>query len=175
MAKLENSLSGRIEIELSHPECRKVTIGVDTLPRYNVFPRMVIRNAPARQVVTKKIRIQNNYNEDFEIGSVYSKNNTVKFIKGQKLGDGYELELNITPPAREGGESYFSDVVVVQIKGQKDLRIPFNGFYPRPRSSSIPQLSDPTGNYSSYPSTPTSTTKTSRRPEDCKTCGPKIF
>jgi hypothetical protein len=170
MTKLENSLRGRIEIELSHPECRKVTIGVDTLPRYNINPQpIVIRDARANDVMTRRIRIQSNYKDNFELGSVYSKNGTVKFLQSQKIDDGYELELNITPPAQGKRATFFSDEVVVQIKGEKDLKIPFNGFYPRPRSMS--RLSIPTTTNTSSSTTST----TSQSSKDCKTCGPKIF
>ena len=160
MANLENSLRGRIEIELSHPECRKVIIGVNTLPRYNVSPRpIVVRDVHANEVIKKKIRIQNNYKDNFELGSVYSKKNTIKVLNSQKLEDGYEIELNITPPAQGRRARFFSDIVVVELKGEKDLEIPFNGFYPRPSSASVISI-------------PTTTTKSST---ECKTCGPKIF
>ncbi|MBN1805011.1 MAG: DUF1573 domain-containing protein [Sedimentisphaerales bacterium] len=171
MARLEDNLNGRIEIELSHPECRSLTVGVDTLPRYEVSPRsVVVRDAHANQVITKKIRIQSNYNDDFELESVYSKNGTVKILQNQKVDDGYELELSVTPPAQRNRASYFSDEVIVRVKGGKDLKIPFSGHYPVPKAMSIP-----TGTISSYPTTSSSTKTTTGSSGECKTCGPKIF
>ncbi len=162
MAKLEQTLNGRIEIELTHPECRTVTISVNALPRFNISPRpIVIRDARAKSAVTKKVRIQNNYKDAFELESVHSKKGIVKILGSQKLNDGYELELSITPPAQRGRASLFTDTVVVKIKGGGNLEIPFNGFYPRPTA------------VSRVPFKTTTTTKKSAK--DCKTCGPKIF
>lgn len=160
MAKLEQTLNGRIEIELTHPECRTVTISVNALPRFNISPRpIVVREVRARSAVTKKVRIRSNYKEAFELESVRSKKGTVQVVSRQKLNDGYELELSITPPAQRSRASLFTDTVVVKIKGGGNLEIPFNGFYPRRTAVSRVPLK-------------TTTTKSA---EDCKTCGPKIF
>ncbi len=159
MARLEQTLNGRIEIELTHPECKIVSIGVHALPRFKVSPRpIVVREARENNVITRKVRVQNNYQEGFELESVYSKKGTVKFLSRQKLDDGYELELNIIPPAQKGRAGHFTDVVVLKIKGGGNLEIPCNGFYPRQTAvSGVPIKT---------------TTKSS---QDCKTCGPKIF
>lgn len=160
MAKLEQNLNGRIEIELTHPECKTVTISVNALPRFKVSPRpIVVREARAKSAVTKKVRIQSNYKEAFELESVRSKKGIVQVLGSQKLNDGYELELSITPPAQRSRASLFTDTVVVKIKGGGNLEIPFNGFYPRRTAVSRVPLK-------------TTTTKSAK---DCKTCGPKIF
>jgi hypothetical protein len=160
MARLEQSLRGRIDIELTHPECKAISIGIDTLPRYNITPRPIVaRNVLVNEVVTKRVRIQNNYNDDFELESVYSKKGTIKLLKSQKLDDGYELELSITPPAQRRRVGVFTDEVVVKLKGEKDIKIPFSGHFPR--TSSMPRVS-----------IPATTTKSEK---DCETCGPKIF
>jgi len=161
MAKLEQNLNGRIMIELTHPECKTVTIGVNTLARFNVAPRpIVVREAKAKSAVIKKVRIQNNYKDAFELESVHSKKRIVQIVGTQKLKDGYELELRITPPAQTGRASLFTDTVVVKIKGGRTLEIPFNGFYPRRTAVSR---------------VPINTETTTRSAKDCKTCGPKIF
>jgi hypothetical protein len=161
MTKLEQTLNGRIEIELTHPECRTVSIGVSALPRFNISPRTIdVREARGNDLVTRKVRVQSNYKDDFELESVYSKKGTVKVLSRQKLNDGYELELNITPPAQKGRTSHFTDVVVLKMKGGGSLEIPCNGFYPRQtRTSRIPIDTD-------------TNTKSSK---ECKTCVPKIF
>ena len=161
MTKLEQTLSGRIEIELTHPECKTVSIGVHALPRFNISPRpIVVREARENDVITRKVRIQNNYKDDFELESVYSKKGTVKVLSSQKLSDGYELELNITPPAQKGRTSHFTDVVVLKMKGGRSLEIPCNGFYPR--QTGAPQML-------------INTDTASKSEEECKTCVPKIF
>lgn len=159
MARLEQTLNGRIEIELTHPECKIVSIGVHALPRFKVSPRpIVVREAQENNVITRKVRVQNNYKDDFELEAAYSKKRYIKVLSSQKLSDGYELELNITPPAQKGRTSHFTDTVVLKIKGGGSLEIPCNGFYPRQTTVSGITIK--------------TTTKSS---QDCKTCGPKIF
>ena len=169
MAKLEQHLKGRIEIELTHPECKTVTISVNALPRFNVAPRpIVVREAHAKRAVTKKVRIQNNYKDAFELESVRSKKGIVQIVSSQKLNDGYELELSITPPAQRSRASLFTDTVIVKIKGGGNLEIPFNGFYPRRTAVSRVPLNNNT-------TTNTNTKTTTKSAKDCKTCGPKSF
>ncbi|MDT8300445.1 MAG: DUF1573 domain-containing protein [Sedimentisphaerales bacterium] len=161
MARLEQNLDGRIEIELTHPECKTVTIGVNTLPRFNVTPQpIVVREAQEKSAVTKKVRIQNNYKDAFELESVHSKKGIVQIAGSQKLNDGYELELRIVPPAQRSRATLFTDTVVVKIKGGGNLEIPFNGFYPRQAGVSR---------------VPINTEAIKKSEEECKTCGPKMF
>jgi len=159
MAKLEQNTNGRIEIELTHPECKTVSISVGALPRFKVSPRpIVVRDAQQNRTVTRKVRIQSNYDDDFEIDSVSSKKNTVKVLNKRKIEDGYEFELNITPPVQKGRMSHFTDVVIFKLKSGRSLEIPCNGFYPR--QAGLPRIPIGTGTTDS---------------EDCPTCGPKIF
>ncbi len=159
MAKLEGTLNGRIEIGLTHPECKTVSISLNTLPRFRIAPRpIIIRDAKAKRSIVRKVRIQNNYKDDFEIVSVYSKKGIVKVLSNEKLVDGYELELNITPPAATSRTRVFTDVVYVKIKGGRNLEIPCSGFYAgRPAVLRV------------------STKKRTAKEEECKTCQPKIF
>ena len=161
MAKLERTLNGRIEIGLTHPECKTLTIGLNALPRFSVAPHpVVVHNAEAKRPVTRKVRIQNNYQDDFELESVFSKNGTVKVLSNKRLSDGYELELSITPPATVERTGVFTDVVVVKIKGSGNLEIPCSGFYSRQSAvSRAPSRA--------------STRSTSTSKKDCPTCGPK--
>ncbi len=157
MAKLEGNLKGRIEIGLTHPECKTVTISLNVLPRFTPRP-IVIRNAQAKRSIVRKVRIQNNYKDDFEIESVYSKKGIVKYMGREKFIDGYELKLSITPPAVTNRTRTFTDVVYVKIKGGKNLEIPCSGFYSgRPAVLGVPIK------------------KTTAKEKECKTCKPKIF
>ncbi len=163
MAKLEGTLNGRIEIGLTHPECKTVSISLNTLPRFRVAPRpIVIREAQAKRSIVKKIRIQNNYNDDFELESVSSKNGTVKVLSNTRLKDGYELNLSITPPATVNRTGVFTDVIFVKLKGGRSLEIPCSGFYSG--QGAMPRTA------SRAPSR-ASTRNTSKK--DCPTCGPK--
>ncbi len=159
MAKLEGTLNGRIEIGLTHPECKRVSISLNTLPRFRVSPRpIVIRDAKAKRSIVRKVRIQNNYKDDFEIESVYSKKGTVRVTKKEKFIDGYELELSITPPAATNRTRVFTDVVYVKIKGGRNLEIPCSGFYAG-RTAVLRA----------------SVKKRTAKEEECKTCKPTIF
>ncbi|HUU15649.1 MAG TPA: DUF1573 domain-containing protein [Sedimentisphaerales bacterium] len=165
MAKLEKTLNGRIEIGLTHPECKTLTIGLNALPRFSVAPRpIVVHSAQAKTPVTRKVRIQNNYKDDFELESVYSKNGTVKVLSNTRLIDGYELDLSITPPDTLNTTGVFTDVVYVKVKGGRNLEIPCSGFYSRP---------DAVSRAPSRASSRASTRSTSTNKKDCPTCGPK--
>ncbi len=150
-------LKWRIEIGLTHPECKMVTISLNALPRFRVAPRpIVIRDARAKRSIVRKVRIRNNYKDDFELESVYSKKGIVKVLRNAKLIDGYELELSITPPAATKRTRIFTDVVYVKIKGGGNLEIPCSGFYSgRTAVSRIPIKKTAT--------------------KDCPACGPKIL
>lgn len=161
MAKLEKTLNGRIEIGLTHPECKTLTIDLNALPRFSVAPHpIVVHSAQAKTPVTRKVRIQNNYKDDFELESVSSKNGTVKVLSNTRLKDGYELDLSITPPATVNRTGVFTDVVFVKLKGGRNLEIPCSGFYSR--QGAIPRAAS---------RAPTRNTSTSKK--DCPTCGPK--
>jgi len=159
MAKLEKTLNGRIEIGLTHPECKTLTINLNALPRFSVTPRpIVVHSAQAKTPVTRKVRIQNNYKDDFELESVYSKKGTVKVLSNTRLIDGYELDLSITPPDTLNKTGVFTDVVYVKIKGGRNLEIPCSGFYSR---------------QSAVYRAPSRASTRSTSTKDCPTCGPK--
>ncbi len=167
MAKLEKTLNGRIEIGLTHPECKTLTIGLNALPRFSVAPHpIVVHSAQAKTPVTRKVRIQNNYKDDFELESVYSKKGTVKVLSNTRLVDGYELDLSITPPDTINTTGVFTDVVYVKVKGGRNLEIPCSGFYSRQSAGSRAPSRAP-----SRASSRASTRSTSNK--DCPTCGPK--
>jgi hypothetical protein len=155
MAKLEKTLNGRIEIGLTHPECKTITVGLNTLPKFKIAPRsIIVRGVEPKKPIVKKVRILNNYNEDFELVSTSSKNRTVKVLSNTLVSNGYELDLQITPPAAENRTRVFSDVFSVNLRGGEKLEIPCSGFY--------------VGATAPSPKTTADSTK-------CKTCKPLII
>ena len=173
METLEKTLNGRIEIGLTHPECKMVTINLNALPRYRINPRsIVVQGARAKQPVVRKVRITNNYKEDFELESALSKKDIVKILSHKKSGNGYELELQITPPS--SGARVFTETFYVNLKDGKKLEIPLNGFYSR--TVAQPRVS--TRSTRSLGSTPLTTrtapTAPTNNTEECDDCG-KIF
>ncbi|MHC4175673.1 MAG: DUF1573 domain-containing protein, partial [Planctomycetota bacterium] len=150
MEKLTKALRGRIEISITHPQCNMVTSLFSMLPRFKINPRSIMVHEAKPQASTiRKIRILNNYKENFEIGTVSSKKGAIKVLSQERLHNGYELELKITPPAAKGKSRVFTDVFVVNIKGAEKLEIPCSGFYAGQAVSS----------------------QTATKDEDCPTCG----
>jgi len=130
--KLKKGLKGQVEIELTHPLCKKVSILFDTLDEFKIDPRVVyVREAEAQKPVTKKVSIFSNYNEEVEIESTSSKKGTVKVLSKEKIRNGYQLELQIIPPALDSKRRVFTDVFSVKLKGGQEMQITCYGIYSR--------------------------------------------
>ncbi len=128
--KLRKGLRGQVEIGLTHPECKTVSIVFDALAEFKVNPRVVyVREAEPRKPVTKKVWIFSNYGEDFEVESTSSRKGTIKVLTREKVRNGYQFELQITPPAAESKRRVFTDVFSVKIKGGQQLQITCYGIY----------------------------------------------
>jgi len=154
MAMLEKTLNGRIEIGLTHPECETISVGISTLPIFKIAPKsIVVRGMASQKPILKKIRILNNYDEDFELESLWSNKGSVKVLSNAIVQNGYELELEITPPASNRKRA-FSETLYVKTKDGQQLEIPCSVYY----SKKIP---------ASY------TLKPEKDDGECKTCGPK--
>ncbi|MBW8040479.1 MAG: DUF1573 domain-containing protein [Planctomycetes bacterium] len=130
--KLQKRPRGQVEIGLTHPGCKSVMIIFETLAEFKTDPGVVyVREAEPRKPVTKKIRIFSNYNEDFEIESASSKKGIVKVLNQEKIRNGYQFELQITPPAAESKRRVFTDVFSVKLKGGQQLQVTCYGIYSR--------------------------------------------
>jgi len=135
--KLKKGLRGQVEIGLTHPECKKITIIYDTLAEFKVDPRVVyVREAEPQRPVTKKVWVFSNYNEDIEIESTSSKKGTIKVLTQEKVGNGYQFELQITPPVAEAKRRVFTDVFSVRLKGGQHLQITCYEIYSRKAAQS---------------------------------------
>lgn len=153
MESLEKTLNGVIEIGLSHPECKKVTVSVSTLPQFRVSPRsIIVRGAQANQPVVRTVRIQNNYNESFELESTSSQSGAVRVVNNVLVNDGYELEIEILPPVDRTRS--FSETLLVKIKGGRQLEIPCNVF---------------------YSGAPAAALQSEEQSKECKVCGPRVI
>ena len=130
MEKLGKGLRGNIEIGLTHPECKKITILYDTLSEFKTKPRVIyVREAEPLKPVTKTVSVLSNYNEDVEIESTSSKKDTIKVLTQEKVRNGYQFELQITPPAVESKRRVFTDVFTVVLKGGQQLKVTCYGIY----------------------------------------------
>ena len=133
MEKLPKNLKGRIEIGTTHPEARTLTIEFDVVPEYSLEPPLImVFNAEPEKSIMRKVVILNNYDRDFEIESVSSRDNTVaiEVLGKSKIENGCELELKITiPPIDETNK--FTEELSINLQGGKKLPIKCNGFYTR--------------------------------------------
>ncbi|UCF42226.1 MAG: DUF1573 domain-containing protein [Planctomycetota bacterium] len=132
MELVKKSHNGNVVISLTHPECGSVTIPFRVLPRFKIDPpSIVIHKVESGKPVTKEVWILNNYDEDFEVESVSSKEGTMKVLSQEKIDNRYKFELEITPPAAGAQKRLFSDVFFVDVKGGERLKINCRGFYLR--------------------------------------------
>ena len=128
--KLRKNLNGRIDINLTHPECKTVTIPFNVLPEFKISPPSInILGAEPQKPVAREIWILNNYGDDFEVESASSKKGIIKVLSQERKGNRYKFELEITPSAAEGKTKTFSDVFFVNIKGGEKLEVTCRGFY----------------------------------------------
>lgn len=137
--KMQSRSGGIISINLTHPQCDTVSIYFSVLPRFQSKPRSItISNAERQKPIVKKIIVQSNYGEEFEIESTSSKNGFVKFLGQEKIPNGYQLDVEITPsPTNDTGR--FMDRVYVNIKGQEKLEIACYELRSRKQSSTPTQ------------------------------------
>ena len=157
MEILEKTLNGHIQIGLTHPECKTISVGISTLPKFKIWPRsIIVRGMATQQPIVKKLRILNNYNEDFELESWWSSKGTVKVVSNSIVDDGYELKLQITPPASKDNKRIFTEKFFAKTKEGRQIEIPCNVFYSKTAPASL-------------------LSKTKDEDEECKTCGPKSF
>jgi len=155
MIKLAKTMNGSIEIGLTHPECKAISLSLETLPRFRVSPGAIsLRGITANVPVTKKLVITNNYNEDFEVESSWSKSGVITMLSSTRIQNGYELELQILPPAvdRRGA---LADTLYIRTKDGDQLEVACTAFYEGMRAAS--GSAKATGE------------------EECKICGPKVI
>jgi len=133
-ARLQKVSNGIIEIALTHPAARSISIPFSALTRFTLNPLTIILfdAEPGKPVIRNNVTILNNYKEEFEIASAKSKEGIAKVVKQEKIRYGYRFSLQITPPD-SGGKQRFSDEFSVQIKDGDLLKIKCQGFYRRKR------------------------------------------
>jgi len=129
--KLQKNKKGNIKISLTHPEGKSAYILYNVVPKYTIDPQaLIFFNAEPQKPIKKTIKVLNNYTDDFEIGSTSSKDNTIKVIRTSKVENGYHLDIEITPQAKEE-KIRFSDVFYINIEGGEQLVVSCTGYYAR--------------------------------------------
>ncbi|MBP7051822.1 MAG: DUF1573 domain-containing protein [Phycisphaerae bacterium] len=152
MTKLQRNVRGVVSIDLTHPECGNVRLLYDVLPEFTVNPaHVMVFNIRPGQPMERDVWILSNYRDEFEIESVSSQKGYMKLVEKKKVGDRYQLRIEITPPAlgdeqgapassrdgqdptaaakRRDKKGPVADMLEVKIKDGETLSIPFRGFY----------------------------------------------
>lgn len=130
MAKLSTNRKGSVSIDLTHPECANLRVLFDVLPEFTVNPlNLMIFNLRPDQPVQREVWILSNYQDDFEIESVSSQNGRITLLEKKKVGNRYQLQVQIKVPPKEGDTTIAADVLNVKIQGGETVSIPFRGFY----------------------------------------------
>jgi len=132
--RLQRVTNGIIQINLTHPECKTLTVPFSALTRFRINPPVIIvfDAVPGKVIIRPNVTILNNYQEAFEIASASSREGYIKVVKQDKISTGYKLTLEITPPD-SADKKNFRDEFSVQIKDGELLRITLQGFYARIR------------------------------------------
>lgn len=127
--KLQDGLDGYIQISLTHPECGQVSIPFSAVPRFKITPpQLIVLKAQPQKPVTRKVWVLSNYGDAFEVESVSSQNGIIKVLKQEKVGSGYQFDVEITPPDAQA-QGRFTDTFVVNLTGGEKLAIVCRGFY----------------------------------------------
>ena len=128
--QLQRVANGVVEISLTHPEAKAVSIPFSALTRFSINPVIILRDAePGKPIIRNNVTILNNYEEQFEIASVKSKEGITKVLRQDKIANGYMFSLEITPPSLGDSVRKFTDEFSVQIKDGDLLTIKCQGFY----------------------------------------------
>ncbi len=132
-ARLKKGLTGILEIEITHPESKKIEIPFSILAKYNVTPPTIaVFNVEPGETTMREVWVLSNYGEDFEIESTSSEKGAVKVVSQTKQGARYSLKLDITPPALGNGKSsIFQDELSIKIKNDETLKVSVRGLYKR--------------------------------------------
>lgn len=129
--KIGHRPNGRIVITLTHPECSSITVPFTVLARYRVDPPAInVLNAEPGKKVERELWVLDNYDEDFDISSISSKQDIVKVVGKEKLGNRYKLSLEILPPAKKAARM-FTDTLTLTMKDGEEIRVTCRGFFKR--------------------------------------------
>jgi len=128
--KMNRRYNGRIEINVNHPECSRITVPFSILPRFRVDPPAInVLTAEPGETVHKELWVLNNYDEDFEITSTSAKAGTIKVVSQEKLGSRYKLNIEIKVPPERNAMRMFSDMLSISFEDGEKIDVGLRGFY----------------------------------------------
>ncbi len=127
--KLPKELYGVIEVLLNHPEGELADVSFEVVPKFTFSESPLVKYVKANESIKVKVRLLNNYKENTEIESTSSKEHTVKLIDYATINDGYELNLEITPPKPKNKELRFTDIFYINMKDSEQLALTCIEYY----------------------------------------------
>jgi hypothetical protein len=128
--KLEENMRGFVHIISTYQDWNTISIPFEVWSRFKTNPTMItVLNAESKSPVIRYMEVLNNFGEDFAIESTSSQNNFIKLLSQKKVSNGYQLEIEITPPAAKEEQQMFTDTFYINIKDGKKIEVPCTGFY----------------------------------------------
>ena len=128
-------------IGLTHPDGNAAIILFDALAKYSISPPLLILfYAEPGEPMVRKISVLNNYKKDFGVDSLSSKSGTVgvRILNKREITNGYQLEVELTPPPSEGKMRFVDEFYLTLEDGEK-LPIKCNGYYKKTKPTSTTQ------------------------------------
>ena len=130
--KASTNTSGQIEIGTTNPQCPTVNVPFSVLPKFKIDPPAInILNAEPGKAVERQLWVLNNYNEDFNVVSVTSKEGIIKVTGQEKIGARYKLNISVLPPEKESPGRMFTDTLTITTKDGEKVEVTCRGFYQR--------------------------------------------
>ncbi len=130
------SSSGRVQIDLDHPEYKTISIECDITPPFEIIPRQIVAvNAKPGEPLLRSLAFRCDETERiegtmFEVASVLSRNGSRVEVRSVKLnGTGCDILLAIWPRVSETRESFTTDQLAIQMKNGPELNVPVRVFY----------------------------------------------
>ncbi len=130
VAKLDGRTYGTIGLVLTHPECVRLLIPFTVLAKYRAVPSQIyLFNAVPQEPVIRTLSVVSESDPDFEIDSAEAEKDLVKVVKQERTTNGYRLDVEITPPAREGEQRVYTDKLHLHV-GQHDVAVNVRTVFP---------------------------------------------
>ncbi len=123
-------LSGQLVFNIDHPNCKFVRVQYNCLKEFEASPSVIIiRDAEPNKLQVRAIYLVSNYNQPINIESITADKGLVKVISKEQTEHRYKIDVQITPPPRQGQARVFSDTLRIKIKDKPEISIACRGFY----------------------------------------------
>ena len=130
--KLRKHPTGSIQIELTHPGQRSISIPYEAIPKFQAQPsKLLLTKLEPGKPQTGQILITSTDGEPFKIDSASSKKGFVKVISKQPRDKGIELTVQATAPTKKEHLLYLSDELEIKTNNGETITVPYIGLYRR--------------------------------------------